>query len=433
MSRLDLRGAGVDLGGRTVLDGIDLTVAPHELVAVIGPSGCGKTTLLGLVAGFIRPERGVVTVDGRPVSRPGPDRGMVFQDDAVFGWMRVRGNVEYGLKVRKVPGPQRAAMTDRALDLVGLRPSERLWPRQLSGGMRKRVDIARALAADPPVLLMDEPYGALDMMTKQRLQAEFAAIFEQSAMTVLFVTHDLEEAVYLADRVIVLAPHPGRVAGELPVALPRPRTPELKLTAEFQDLHGLGLLLGVGMGLAFAASRVVGDLFGGVLNFIRPAPVFALIPLFLLWFGIGRGPQVALIALGTSVALSVTTLDAVRNVNPTHIRAAATLGASKAVIYRTVVLPGIFPHLLGAVRFSLVAAWGLDVAAELIGSQSGLGYLMMVREQYIDTAGILTVVFLYGILAGVFDRLLVLVERPLTQWTTRGDDADATDAALGGR
>jgi ABC-type nitrate/sulfonate/bicarbonate transport system permease component len=196
--------------------------------------------------------------------------------------------------------------------------------------------------------------------------------------------------------------------------------------------YGLGLLLGVGMGLAFAASRVVRDLFGGALNFIRPAPVFALIPLFLLWFGIGRGPQVALIALGTSVALSVTTLDAVRNVNPTHIRAAATLGASKAVIYRTVVLPSIFPHLLGAVRFSLVAAWGLDVAAELIGSQSGLGYLMMVREQYIDTAGILTVVILYGILAGVFDRLLVLVERPLTQWTTRGDDADATDAALGG-
>jgi NitT/TauT family transport system ATP-binding protein len=237
MSRLELRGVGVDLGGRTILDGIDLTVAPHELVAVIGPSGCGKTTLLGLVAGFIHPERGVVSVDGHPISRPGPDRGMVFQDDAVFGWMRVRGNVEYGLKVRKVPASQRVAMTDRALDLVGLRSSERLWPRQLSGGMRKRVDIARALAVNPPVLLMDEPYGALDMMTKQRLQAEFAAIFEQSAMTVLFVTHDLEEALYLADRVVVLAPHPGRVAGELPVGLPRPRTPELKLTPGFQDLR----------------------------------------------------------------------------------------------------------------------------------------------------------------------------------------------------
>jgi NitT/TauT family transport system ATP-binding protein len=237
MSSLELRGVGVDLGGRTVLDGIDLSVGAHELVAVIGSSGCGKTTLLGTVAGFIHPERGVVTAGGHPVSRPGPDRAMVFQDDAVFGWMRVRGNVEYGLKVRKVPAAQRAAMTDRALDLVGLRPAAQLWPKQLSGGMRKRVDMARALAADPPVLLMDEPYGALDMMTKQRLQAEFAAIFEQSRMTVLFVTHDLEEAVYLADRVIVLAPKPGRVAGELRISLPRPRPPELKLSPEFQELR----------------------------------------------------------------------------------------------------------------------------------------------------------------------------------------------------
>ncbi len=263
MSRLELRGVGVDLGGRTILDGIDLTVAPHELVAVIGPSGCGKTTLLGLVAGFIHPERGVVSVDGHPISRPGPDRGMVFQDDAVFGWMRVRGNVEYGLKVRKVPASQRVAMTDRALDLVGLRSSERLWPRQLSGGMRKRVDIARALAVNPPVLLMDEPYGALDMMTKQRLQAEFAAIFEQSAMTVLFVTHDLEEAVYLADRVIVLAPHPGRVAGELRISLPRPRPPELKLSTEFQNLRrSLTELLAVAeaAGAGGAAAAASGDL-----------------------------------------------------------------------------------------------------------------------------------------------------------------------------
>jgi NitT/TauT family transport system ATP-binding protein len=238
MSRLELRDVGVDLGGATILDGIDLTVAPHELVAVIGPSGCGKTTLLGSVAGFIHPERGVVTVNGHPISRPGPDRAMVFQDDAVFGWMRVRDNVEYGLKVRKLPAAQRAGMANRALDLVGLRSSERLWPRQLSGGMRKRVDIARALAVNPPVLLMDEPFGALDMMTKQRLQADFAAIFEQSAMTVLFVTHDLEEAVYLADRVIVLAPHPGRVAGELQITMPRPRPPGLRLSPEFQDLRG---------------------------------------------------------------------------------------------------------------------------------------------------------------------------------------------------
>jgi len=237
MDRLQLREVGVNLGGQTILDGIDLTVEPHELVAIIGPSGCGKTTLLGVVAGFIHPERGVVSVDGRAVSGPGPDRAMVFQDDAVFGWMRVRDNVGYGLKIRGVPRREREERTGRVLDLVGLTASADLWPRQLSGGMRKRVDMARALAVEPPVLLMDEPYGALDMMTKQRLQAEFEGIFERSRMTVLFVTHDLEEAVYLADRVLVLAPRPGRVAGMLAVPLPRPRPPQLKLTPEFQQLR----------------------------------------------------------------------------------------------------------------------------------------------------------------------------------------------------
>jgi ABC-type nitrate/sulfonate/bicarbonate transport system permease component len=183
--------------------------------------------------------------------------------------------------------------------------------------------------------------------------------------------------------------------------------------------YGLGLALGVATGLLFAYSRPMRELFGGVLDLIRPAPVFALIPLFLLWFGIGRGPQIALIVMGTSVVLSVTTLDAVRNVSPTHLRAAATLGASRRRAYLTVVLPSIFPHLLGAVRFSAVAAWGLDVAAELIGSQNGLGYLMMTREQYLDTAGILVVVLLYGLLAMLLDRVIVLLERPLTAWTTR--------------
>ncbi|MBL7501139.1 ABC transporter permease [Frankia nepalensis] len=193
--------------------------------------------------------------------------------------------------------------------------------------------------------------------------------------------------------------------------------------------YGLGLALGVGMGLAFAYSQLLRDLLGGVLDFIRPTPVFALIPLFLLWFGIGRGPQIALIAMGTSVVLSVTTLDAVRNVSPTHIRAAATLGATRRTIYRTVVLPSIFPHLLGAVRFSAAAAWGLDVAAELIGSQNGLGYLMMTRQQYIDTAGVLVVVVIYGLLATVLDRVIVLVERPLTAWTTR-EQPSATETAF---
>jgi NitT/TauT family transport system ATP-binding protein len=237
-ARVELCAATVRLGGSLILDRINLTVEPHEFVAVIGPSGCGKTTLLGAVAGFVRPETGTITHDGQMVTGPGPDRAMVFQDDAVFPWMKVRTNVAYGLKIRRVPRADRARLVEDALERVGLSSSADLWPRQLSGGMRKRVDIARALAVDPPILLMDEPYGALDMMTKQRLQTEFEMIFELSRMTVLFVTHDLEEAVYMSDRVVVLSPNPGRVAGVLPIPLPRPRPPELKLTPEFQSLRG---------------------------------------------------------------------------------------------------------------------------------------------------------------------------------------------------
>ena len=236
-SRLELRSVDVVLGGRLILEGIDLTVEPHELVAIIGPSGCGKTTLLGTVAGFVRPVSGQVLRGGQPVVGPGPDRAMVFQDDAVFPWMRVRSNVAYGLKVRGVRRDERDRQVAKALGLVGLASSADVWPRQLSGGMRKRVDMARALAVDPPILLMDEPFGALDMMTKQRLQSEFGTIFERSMMTVLFVTHDLEEAVYLSDRVVVLAPRPGRVARTLHVPLTRPRRPEVKLSSEFQELR----------------------------------------------------------------------------------------------------------------------------------------------------------------------------------------------------
>ncbi|MHB8692530.1 MAG: ABC transporter permease [Solirubrobacteraceae bacterium] len=194
---------------------------------------------------------------------------------------------------------------------------------------------------------------------------------------------------------------------------------------------GIGTALGLAIGLAMAYSRLMRDLLGDVLDFTRPVPVFALIPLFLLWFGIGRGPQIALIALGTSVILGVTTLDAVRNVNPVFVRAALTLGATRGQVYRTVVLPSIFPHLLGAIRVAAAAAWGLDVAAELIGSQSGLGYLMIVRQQYLDTAGILVVVVVFALLATVLDRLIVRLERPLTQWTHRTQAGGAAASMLG--
>ena len=168
-----------------------------------------------------------------------------------------------------------------------------------------------------------------------------------------------------------------------------------------------------------AYSKIVRELFGGVLDFIRPVPVFALIPMFVLWFGIGRTPQIVLIALGTSVILGVTTIEAIRNLNPVHIRAALTLGSSRPRIYRTIVVPSITPHLLRAIRVAAAAAWGLDVAAEFIGAQNGLGYLMIVRTTYLDTAGIVVIVLIYSICALVLDFIIRTIANRIVRWTDR--------------
>lgn len=194
---------------------------------------------------------------------------------------------------------------------------------------------------------------------------------------------------------------------------------------------GLGTSIGVLMGLAMAYSRATRQLFGGVFDFLRPVPVFALIPLFVLWFGVGKAPQIALIALGCSIILGVTTIEAVHNVHGVYIRAALTLGASRRHIYRTVILPEIFPHLLGAIRVAAAASWGLDVAAEFIGSQNGLGYMMTVREQYLDTAGIIVIVLIYSFLALGLDILIRRVEKPLTKWTDRGTQTGVVAMVLG--
>ena len=237
-SSLALHQLTVDFGHGPVLDRIDLTVGAGEFVCLVGASGSGKTTLLNVLAGLVEPSAGTVEIDGSPVTQPGPDRVVVFQDDAVFPWLRVRDNVEYGLRIRGAGRAERAARSDEVLRLVGLTQAAARWPRQLSGGMRKRVDLGRALAVGPPVLLMDEPYGALDMLTKERLQVDFAEIVAAEGTTVVFVTHDLEEACFLGDRVVVLSSSPGRIVADVAIEFPRPRGPALKRSAALQELRG---------------------------------------------------------------------------------------------------------------------------------------------------------------------------------------------------
>jgi NitT/TauT family transport system ATP-binding protein len=202
---------------------IDLDVAEREFVCLLGPSGCGKSTLLNIVAGFLAPTTGVVLVDGRPVSGPAPARGVVFQEYALFPWLTVAGNVEFGPRLQSRPAAELRRTVDRYLDLVGLRAHADKFPVQLSGGMKQRVAIARALANNPAVILMDEPFGALDAQTREVLQDELARIQRVEHKTILLVTHSIREAVYLADRVVVMTSAPGRIKQVFPIKLPEVR------------------------------------------------------------------------------------------------------------------------------------------------------------------------------------------------------------------
>ena len=220
-----------------VIEDFNQNVHEQEFLSIVGASGCGKTTLLNIIAGLLPPTRGRIWLDDQVVTRPGPDRAMVFQDDAVFPWYTVRQNVEYGLRMQRLDANQRKEIVSHFINLVGLQEPQNLYPRQLSGGMRKRVDVARALAIKPKVLLMDEPFAALDVLTKGKLQEEFLNIWNDNRMTVIFVTHDLEEAIYMSDRVVVMSSHPGRVRRVVEVPFARPRGIDLKTEPEFQALR----------------------------------------------------------------------------------------------------------------------------------------------------------------------------------------------------
>jgi NitT/TauT family transport system ATP-binding protein len=202
---------------------ISLAVAEGEFVSILGPSGCGKSTLLYIIGGFVQPTTGTVAVNGMPVAGPGPDRGPVFQEFALFPWKTVLGNVMYGLIEQGVPRAEAEAKARALISLVHLTGYENFYPKELSGGMKQRVAIARTLAYGPSILLMDEPFGALDAHTRTGLQNELLEIWERDRKTVLFVTHSVEEAVFLSDRVVVLTRAPGRIKAQVAIDLPRPR------------------------------------------------------------------------------------------------------------------------------------------------------------------------------------------------------------------
>lgn len=221
----------------TALQPTDLEIPRNDFVTILGPSGCGKSTLLRIVAGLDRPTTGSVTLAGQPVTGPGADRGMVFQSYTLFPWLTIRDNVAFGLREKGVPEREKREIVDSYIDKVGLRGFENHWPKQLSGGMQQRTAIARALANNPRILLLDEPFGALDNQTRGLMQELLLGIWEREVKTVIFVTHDIEEAVFMASRVVTMTARPGRIKSITPVDLPHPRHYTVKSSPEFSALR----------------------------------------------------------------------------------------------------------------------------------------------------------------------------------------------------
>lgn len=229
-----------------VLERVDLDVAHGEFVCIVGPSGCGKSTLLNIIAGFLKASRGNVLVEGEPVAGPDPRRLFIFQENGVFPWLTVEQNVGFGLLKR--PADERQRIVQHYVDMVGLTGFEKSYPRELSGGMRQRVEIARALAANPAIIYMDEPFGALDFLTRLKMRSDLVRIWQEEKKTILFVTHDIEEAVQLADRVVVMSRRPATIQRIFDVNLPRPRDLDSPAYLHLRDsiFETMGMSLQVG-------------------------------------------------------------------------------------------------------------------------------------------------------------------------------------------
>ena len=225
------------------IDEIDLKIKNEEFATLLGPSGCGKSTLLRIVAGLIKPTRGIVRLDGNRIARPGQDRGMVFQSYTLFPWLSVKENIQFGLEISGMPKVQQEQIAQEFVEKVGLKGFEKTYPKGLSGGMKQRVAIARALANNPAILLLDEPFGALDAQTRALMQELLTQVWEELHKTILFVTHDVEEAIFLSDRVFVMTARPGKIKAEIDIPLGRPRSYEIKATEAFLNLKKQALAL----------------------------------------------------------------------------------------------------------------------------------------------------------------------------------------------
>ena len=505
-----------------VLDRVDFSVPKNQFVCLLGPSGCGKTTLLRIVAGLNEADAGRVVVDGAAVKGSGQDRCMVFQNYGLLPWRTVRDNVEFGLEVHGESVSERRPICQVAIQRVGLVGFEAHYPHQISGGMQQRTGLARALSKNPKILLMDEPFAAVDMQTREVLQEELLKIWSTTATTVLFVTHSVEEAVYLGDRVIVMAAKPGRIRADVMIDLPRPRydagvkssprfgelcnllraklfvdepTPQIvaaapalphpeaepaprrerkfrlvdhpnvvrvaslavtlgawewygrgvdpiffsyptAIAAAFPAMIAKGELqralfltlqgLAAGFGLAIVFGILVGLLMGryNLIDYLMDVqvsalystPNVALIPLLILWFGLGMVSKIVIVFLAAFFPIIVNTYGGVRNVSRALVDIAQAEGASEAQIFGKIILPASLPFIMTGIRLAVGRAVVGMVVAEMFTAMSGLGGAIVYYGSAFATDKLFVVIILLALLGVSLTEAVKWLEVRLAPW-----------------
>jgi len=498
-------------GELLVLDNVSFSVPRNQFVCLLGPSGCGKTTLLRIVVGLNDADGGEVRVDGTLVKGAGQDRCMVFQNYGLLPWRTVRDNAEFGLEIRGQPPAERRALCQRTIDKVGLAGFERHYPHQISGGMQQRTGLARALSKDPKILLMDEPFAAVDMQTRELLQEELLKIWNTTQTTVLFVTHSVEEAVYLGDRVIVMAARPGRIRADVKIDLPRPRYgSDVKASPRFGELCGqlrealrsetepkkapihvephkrqfkltdypnmvraLSVLLTLGLwewygrgvdpifmsyptailaavpqmiakgelqrallltlqglSIGFVLAIIFGILIGLLMGRYRffdylldvqisalySTPNVALIPLLILWFGLGMNSKIVIVFLAAFFPIIVNTYGGVRNVSRGLVEIAQAEGASEAQIFGKIILPASLPFIMTGIRLAVGRAVVGMVVAEMFTAITGLGGAIVYYSNAFATDKLFVVIILLALLGVALTEGVKFLEVRLAPW-----------------
>ena len=514
-----------------VLNRVSLSVPKNQFVCLLGPSGCGKTTLLRVVAGLNESDGGAIFVNGRPVRGPGQDRSMVFQNYGLLPWRTVAENVEFGLEVRGESTEQRKTKCETVIRKVGLAGFERHFPHQISGGMQQRTGLARALSKDPEILLMDEPFAAVDMQTREVLQEELLRIWNTTQTTVLFVTHSVEEAVYLGDRVIVMAAKPGRIRADVTIDLPRPRyASNVKSSPRFGELcaklrqllvdandstahvanasqalsvsaptlpetspahevapakrkfrltdypkvlraASLALTFGIwewygrgvdpiffsyptaiaasfpamirsgelqqallptlqGLAVGFSLSIAIGVLIGLLMGRYRlfdylvdlqisalySTPNVALIPLLILWFGLGMTSKIVIVFLAAVFPIIVNTYGGVRNVSRSLVEIAQAEGAGERQIFGKIIVPASLPFIMAGIRLAVGRAVVGMVVAEMFTAMSGLGGAIVYYGNAFATDKLFVVIILLALLGVGLTGAVKFLEVKMAPW-----------------